>query len=130
MPKVPFSGSSCTTATMSAVWASCFQDSLLAKLYHHYARARVIHVILDNYRIPTGLQAAWALGQAGGRIQLHFLPPYCPQGNKIERVWQDLHANVTRNHTCPDMPSLMREVRYYLHKRNRWVVRDDLNEAA
>lgn len=103
---------------------------LLAKLHHAYPQARVIHVILDNYRIHTGLQAAWALAQAGGRIQLHFLPPYSPEGNKIERVWQDLHANVTRNHTCPDMATLMQEVRYYLHKRNRRTTKDDLNEAA
>ncbi len=93
--------------------------TLLAKPYHHYPRARVIHVILDNYRIHTGLQAAWALAQAGGRLQLHFLPPYSPEGNRIERVWEDLHANVTRNHTCPDLATLMREVRYYLRKRNR-----------
>jgi transposase len=92
---------------------------LLAKLDHAYAQARVIHVLLDNYRIHTGLQAAWALRQAGGRIQLHFLPPYSPEGNKSERVWQDLHANVTRNHSCPDMASLMEEVYYYLRKRNR-----------
>ena len=52
-----------------------------------------------------------------------FLPPYCPNDNKIERVWQDLHANVTRNHTCPDITALMREVRYYLRKRNRRTLR-------
>src|SRR3974390_1716364 len=28
-----------------------------------------------------------ALGQLGGRVVLHFLPPYCPQANRIERVW-------------------------------------------
>jgi transposase len=103
---------------------------LLAKLYHAYAKARVIHVILDNYRIHTGLQAVWALRQAGGRIQLHFLPPYSPEGNKIERVWQDLHANVTRNHTCSDMATLLEEVYYYLRKRNRRAGKDELNEAA
>lgn len=104
--------------------------TLLAKLYHTYPKAQVIHVILDNYRIHTGLQAAWALRQAEGRIQLHFLPPYSPEENRIERVWQDLHANVTRNHTCPDMGTLMEEVRYYLRKRNRRAGRDELNEAA
>ena len=30
---------------------------------------------------------------------LHFLPPYCPDHNRIERLWKDLHDNVTRNHT-------------------------------
>lgn len=104
--------------------------ALLAKLYHAYPRARVIHVILDNYRIHTGKLAAWALAQAGGRIQLHFLPPYCPEHNRIERVWEDLHAKVTRNHSCPDMAALMREVRYALGQRNRRALKDDLNEAA
>jgi transposase len=92
---------------------------LLVKLYHAYPKATVIHVILDNYRIHSSRYTEWALHQAGGRIQLHFLPPYCPQGNKIERVWEDLHANVTRNHTCPDMRSLMREVRLWLQRYNR-----------
>jgi transposase len=92
---------------------------LLNQLRQTYTRALVIHVILDNYRIHTSKIAQAALMGFGGRIQLHFLPPYCPNDNKIERLWQDLHANVTRNHTCPDIVSLMREVRYYLRKRNR-----------
>ncbi|WP_235685879.1 transposase [Corallococcus silvisoli] len=28
-----------------------------------------------------------ALGALGERLVLHFLPPYCPEGNRIERVW-------------------------------------------
>jgi transposase len=122
--------------TGQLVWVESTQKNawlfvlLVAKLYHHYSRARMIHVILDNYRIHTGLQAAWALGQAGGRIQLHLLPPYSPEANKIERVWEDLHANVTRNHTCPDMKALMQEVRSYLRKRTRRAQKDHLNEAA
>jgi transposase len=53
-----------------------------------------------------------------GKIKLHFLPPYCPDHNKIERVWQDLHANVTRNHRQATMTDLMEAVRYYLRQRN------------
>ena len=49
----------------------------------------------------------------GQRIKLHFLPPYCPDHNKIERTW---HANVTRNHTCAILHELMRNVRYYLKR--------------
>ena len=37
---------------------------------------------------------------------MHFLPPYCPDANRIERVWQDLHANVTRNHRCKSLKAL------------------------
>jgi transposase len=92
---------------------------LLGKLYQHYGRAGKIHVILDNYCIPDSKVVAWGLLEARGRIALHFLPPYCPAHNRIERVWQDLHAEVTRNHTCPDMDALMAEVRDYLVRRAR-----------
>nr|WP_052350975.1 transposase [Myxococcus stipitatus] len=58
------------------------------------------------------------LAQLGGRIILHFLPPYCPQGNRIERVWLDLHVNVTRNHRCRTMDRLMARVHAYLAARS------------
>ena len=100
--------------------------TLLQSLLQTYARAPIIHVILDNYRIHDSKITQAALIGFGGRIQLHFLPPYCPNENKIERVWQDLHANVTRNHGCPNIIALMGEVRYYLRKRNRrTAVRQD-----
>lgn len=93
---------------------------LLDALRKKYPRARRLHLILDNYRIhdSTIVQAALS-GYLAGKVELHFLPPYCPDHNKIERVWKDLHANVTRNHRCRGINHLMREVRYYLHRRNR-----------
>lgn len=84
-----------------------------------YRTARVIHVILDNYGIHDSLQVKLALATLDGRVKFHFLPPYCPDHNRIERVWQDLHANVTRNHRCPTMDELMMQVRTYLKARNR-----------
>ncbi len=35
------------------------------------------------------------------------------------RTWQDLYANVTRNHTCRDIAELMRQVRTYLNRRKK-----------
>ncbi len=93
--------------------------ALLNHLLKTYATAPMIHVVLDNYRIHDSKIVQAALAGFGGRIRLHFLPPYCPDENKIERVWEDLHANVTRNHTCRTMTQLLAEVRYYLRKRNR-----------
>jgi transposase len=93
---------------------------LLDRLVRQYPQARRLHVILDNYRIHSSEIALAALrGYLAGKVELHFLPPYCPDHNKIERVWQDLHANVTRNHRCAKMSTLMEHVRYYLRKRNR-----------
>jgi transposase len=90
---------------------------LLAKMSFRYEAAKVIHVILDNYKIHDSELVAWALLQAKGRIKLLFLPPYCPQHNPIERVWEDLHAETTRNHTCPTIDDLMIQVRLYLLRR-------------
>lgn len=92
---------------------------LLDEISCRYPEATRLHLILDNYKIHSSDVVNAALrGYLSRRVQLHFLPPYCPDDNKIERVWQDLHANVTRNHRCPDLKTLMAEVRYYLRKRN------------
>ena len=93
--------------------------AMLRKLPQAYPHARVIHVVLDNYRVHSSRISRAAVAELGGRVVLHFLPPYCPDDNKIERVWLDLHANVTRNHRCGDMHELMREVVAYLAARNR-----------
>ena len=93
---------------------------LLWELVQKNPDAKVIHVILDNYSIHHTQQVKATLKTLyGQRIKLHFLPPYCPDHNSIERTWQDLHANVTRNHRCKSMQQLMREVHGYLRRRNR-----------
>lgn len=97
---------------------------LLDKLQKKYPQVRRLHLILDNYRIHSSTIVEAALGgYLKDKVKLHFLPPYCPDHNQIERVWKDLHANVTRNHRCRTMKKLMEEVRYYLHKRNRQTLR-------
>jgi transposase len=104
---------------------------LLKKLDRLHGDKKVIHIILDNYIIHSSKITQKAVVQFKGRIVLHFLPPYCPDDNKIERcVWRDLHANVTRNHTCRDMDELMREVRRYLAKVNRSTAAKRRREAA
>jgi transposase len=96
-----------------------------------YPQAKRIHLILDNYRIHSSLQTAAALARLDGRIVLHFLPPYCPDHNRIERVWRDLHDNVTRNHQCRTMKELMTEVYHWLKKRDRELQRQHpLKNAA
>jgi transposase len=50
---------------------------------------------------------------------VHFLPPYCADDNRIERVWLDLHANVTRNHRCRTIEQLMAQVVAFLRAFNQ-----------
>lgn len=85
----------------------------------HYTGCTTIHLIVDNYSIHSSLAVVAAL-KAMPRLKLHFLPPYCPDANKIERVWQDLHANVTRNHTHAALSPLCREVGQWLNAASPW----------
>ena len=75
---------------------------------------RRIHLIVDNYGIHSARLTNASLAALKGRVVLHFLPPYCPDANRIERVWQDFHANVTRNHRCTTMKALLENAREYL----------------
>jgi transposase len=84
---------------------------------HDYPKAKCVHVILDNFRIHDSVKARLAVAALKGRVELHFLPPYCPDHNRIERVWKDLHDNVTRNHRCKTLDELMTEVFAYLQTR-------------
>ena len=103
-----------TTGKMTCVdaptKASELFPKLVWKLLAEHRHARRIHLILDNYIIHSSKKTQRFLAQFGGRVVLHFLPPYCPDDNRIERVWLDLDANVTRNHRCRTMEELMVQV--------------------
>jgi transposase len=94
--------------------AALFCELLLLLAKEYRGKARRIHLIVDNYGIHSARATLRVLGELGGFVVLHFLPPYCPDANRIERVWQDLHANVTRNHRCKTMEALLANARTYL----------------
>jgi transposase len=102
----------------------------LQRLLEVYPDATMIHVVLDNFRIHNSKQVQAWMKHNGQRIRLHFLPPYCPDHNKIERKWRDLHAAVTRNHRCKMIEELMRNVQQWLKDRNRESRRQTRKLAA
>ena len=92
---------------------------LVWKLATEYRSARRIHLIVDNYIIHSSKRTKRFLAQFGDRVVLHFLPPYCPDDNRIERVWLDLHATVTRNHRCKTIGELMVQVVAFMRAYNQ-----------
>lgn len=87
---------------------------LLEKLKAAYRRAERIHLILDNCIIhKSRLTLAW-LRHFGGRIEFHFLPPYSPEHNVIERLWKQMHDHVTRNHRHRTMQDLIGAIEQFL----------------
>lgn len=79
-----------------------------------YRRARKLHLVLDNYIIHKAACVKRYLERRDSRIVLHFLPPYSPDDNPIERLWKQLHDHVTRNHKHTNIDSLVRAVRRFL----------------
>ena len=94
--------------------------AMLRKLDSHYTNAKLIHVVLDNYGIHKSHATRAALRELP-RIRLHFLPPYCPDHNLIERLWLDLHANVTRNHPHGELIPLCGDVARFLDHVSPWI---------
>jgi transposase len=113
-------------ATERLVWVKAGRKNsrlfidLLKKLLAKYPDKAVVHVVLDNYTIHSSKQTRLWLAEFGQKFRLHFLPPYCPDDNRIERkVWREMHANVTVNHRCATIDELIAEVVYYLMSHNR-----------
>jgi transposase len=123
--KKRFLAGALNAATGKLIWvdastkASELFHKLVWKLFGEHRSARRIHLILDNYIIHSSKKTQRFLAQFGDRVVLHFLPPYCPDDNRIERVWLDLHANVTRNHRCRTIEELMVQVVAFLRAYNQ-----------
>jgi len=94
---------------------------LLRALLDTYPTAKRIHVILDNCSIHDSQATNEALATPEfERLRLRFLPPYSPLENRIERLWRDLHDNVTRNHTCRTIDELAVRVDHFLTTADPW----------
>jgi transposase len=72
---------------------------LLVDILNRYPKAGTIHVILDN----AGYNRSKIVGlfKKHSRLNLIFLPPYCPNLNIIERLWRYFHKTVTFNRHYP-----------------------------
>ena len=72
---------------------------LLTAILAAYPALLMIHVYLDNARYHHARLVRDWLARNGSRITLHFIPPYSPHLNPVERLWGVMHRNVTHN-TC------------------------------
>ena len=76
---------------------------LLESIEAFYPMLVLIHVFLDNARYHHAKIVREWLAQPGRRIKLHFIPPYCPHLNPIERLW-----GVMRQVACAEMARSLR----------------------
>lgn len=76
---------------------ACSTRALLEKIEAANPKMRLIHVYLDNARYHHAKILKPWLQQPDRRVVLHFLPPYAPHLNPIERLWGVMHSYVTHN---------------------------------
>ena len=86
---------------------------------HRYDR---IYVVVDNYKIHKA-QAVQRWLASHRRVELVFLPTYCPKANPIERLFEDTHDKVTRNHTRKQIWRLVEDVKRHLAQNGPWRYR-------
>jgi transposase len=94
----------------------------LDDLRRRFRRYRVIHVICDNAKFHSSKRVQEYLARYGDRIKIHYLPLRAPETNPIERVWWHLHEEITRNHRCPDIDSLLELVFEWLAAGSRFKI--------
>ena len=62
-----------------------------------HPQKRRIHVHLDNASYHHAKRVREWLKQQGRKCVLHFIPPYCPHLDPIERCWGLMHQYTTHN---------------------------------
>ena len=102
----------------------------LDELRSRLRRYRKIHVICDSAKCHASEAVAVYLHEHRDRIDLHFLPKYSPDCNPIERVWWNLHDQITRDHKCQSMQELLDLTFAWLAGRNPFRVEDEVYRIA
>ena len=69
--------------------------ALFTALEEKHPLAPVIHVVADNARYNHAIKVREY--EKTSRVKIHFLPPYAPNLNLIERLWKFFHKKVTYN---------------------------------
>jgi len=78
-----------------------------------------LYVVVDNFRIHKAKAVMqWLAMQP--RIELLYLPTYCPKANPIERVFWEVHDKCTRNHRRKQIGQLVGDVEQHLEVNGPW----------
>ena len=82
---------SCCPESVNTQTTVAFFDQLKAS----YPESSTLHVILDQAGYHRSQETQNAAKEKG--IMLHYLPPYSPNLNPIERLWKVMHEQVRNN---------------------------------
>ncbi|WP_153043642.1 IS630 family transposase [Xenorhabdus sp. KK7.4] len=78
-----------------------------------YPLSQKLHIILDEAGSPRAelvKEITYVLN-----IELHYLPPYSPNLNPIERLWKYMNEQVRNNIYFPDAKTFRETLRHFFH---------------
>lgn len=93
---------------------SSAMEAHFKKLREKYPRAPRIHVILDQGPYNKSLETQKAAQKHG--IKLHYLPPYSPNLNPIERLWKLMNEQVRNNVYFKSALDFKEAIRHFFHQ--------------
>lgn len=84
-----------------------------------------IFLILDNHRVHHSKRVKAYVEKHQDKIEIFYLPPYCPNLNPQELVNQDIKGNANNFKPLKNLQNLTINVRSYLTKiqQNEWKIR-------
>jgi transposase len=91
---------------------------LFAKIDQLYPLTKKIHIVLDNARYDHSHEVRDWLARHK-RIKYHYLPPYSPNLNLIERVWKFFHERVRNNRYYETFCDFQAACRSFFRKRKK-----------
>jgi transposase len=74
---------------------------------------RTVLLFVDNDRAHDAKAVRALLGRHRERIQLEWLPPYSPELNPQEDIWQHMRRRVTHNHYFEELAPLLEAVEVF-----------------
>ncbi len=95
---------------------------LLAEVESSHPLKRRIHVFLDNASYHHANVVKDWLAMPRRKCVLHFIPPYCPHLDPIERLWGLMHRNITHNRDYKTFRQFRRAIIQFLRHTvpNNW----------
>jgi len=91
-----------------------------------YPQMKKVHVFCDNARYYRNKEVQKYLQKS--KIELHFLPPYSPNLNPIERLWKWMKERVTYNTYYPEFDDFKEAIFGFLQTLSSLNPRSELAE--
>jgi len=97
-------------------WATTYDGKLDAEAFVEFLKdfrkgqSGTIFLVLDGLAVHKSKRVAKYLAGLGGRLELHPLPPYCPDLNPDEYVWSHMKTNGVSKKPLKQNESLRKRV--------------------